>query len=48
MSRDEGLSVSLEFQGLTVILADQVRDPGLGETNPSFELGREVPCELFR
>lgn len=48
MARDEILAIFLEFERLTIVLADEVRDSGFCEPDACEERRREGPFEFFR
>ena len=48
MARNEVLAVALEFESLTVVLADQVADSRLCKPYASAQLRRQIPLELLR
>ena len=47
MRGDERLPVRLELERLAVVLADEVAQAGLGETDARAQLGRERPFEFL-
>jgi len=47
MARNEVLPIFLEFECLTIVLADEVRDSGFCEPDACEERKREGPFELF-
>lgn len=47
MARDEVLPIFLEFECLTIVLADQVGNSGFCEPDACEERRREGPFELF-
>jgi hypothetical protein len=47
MTRDEVLPIFLEFEGLTIVLADEVGNSGFCEPDACEEGRREGPFELF-
>lgn len=47
MTRNEVLAISLELEGLTVVLADQITQPCLCKSNPRPQLRIQHPFELL-
>lgn len=48
MARNEILAITFELQRLTVILANQVTQPGLRKPDPHAKLRRQLPFKLLR
>lgn len=48
MTLHEATAVASEFQGLAIVLADEVGKPRFCVADACTELGRELPFELFR
>jgi hypothetical protein len=47
MSLNEITSISLELQGVDIVLTDQIRDPSLGISDPGRYLGGKFPFQLL-
>ena len=47
MTRDKVLPIFLEFECLTIVLTDEIRDSGFRKADACKERRREGPFELF-